>query len=127
MGNPKPSDDDILRRVRKSCLALSDATETVSFGHPTFKVQGKTFAVLEEYKGELSICIKVGKNLQGVFLTDPRFYLTPYVGKHGWVSLKVYTAPLDWVEINELLMGSHELVNGKSGRLNRRSPASRRT
>jgi len=96
----------------------------MSFGHPTFKVQGKTFAVFEEYKGGLSICIKVGKNLQGVFLADPRFYLTPYVGKHSWVSLKVYSAPLDWDEIDELLKGSHELVDG---RLNRRSPTSRRT
>ena len=112
MGNPKPSYDNILRRVRKSCLALPDTTETVTFDHPTFQVKGKTFAVLEEYKGELSICIKVGKTLQGVFLADPRFYLTPYVGKHGWVSRKVYAAPLDWREIDELLRGSHELVNG---------------
>jgi predicted DNA-binding protein (MmcQ/YjbR family) len=112
MGNPKPSHDNILRRVRKSCLALPDATETVTFGHPTFQVKGKTFAVLEEYKGELAICMKVGKIVRDVFLADTRFYLTPYSGKHGWVSLKVYAAPLDWREIDELLSGSHELVNG---------------
>ena len=127
MGIPKPSPDKILRRLRKSCMTLPDTTETVSFGHPTFQVRGKTFVVFEEYKGELSICLKVEKAVQDVFLSDSRFYRSPYIGKHGWISLKVYAAPLDWDEIGELLRGSHELVNGKNGRSNRRSPASRRT
>ena len=91
-------------------MALPDSTETVSFGHPTFQVKGRTFAVLEEYKGDLSICLKVGESMQGIFVADPRFYRTPYIGKHGWVSLKVYAAPLDWDEIDELLLGSHELA-----------------
>jgi predicted DNA-binding protein (MmcQ/YjbR family) len=122
MANSKPSPDSILRRLRKGCMALPDATETVSFGHPTFQVNGKAFAVLEEYKGELSICVKVGTNVQGVFLADNRFYRTPYIGKHGWISLKVHAAPLDWDEIYELLKGSHGLVNVK----NLRGAASRR-
>ena len=104
-------------------MALPGTAETVTFGHPTFQVKGKTFAVIEEYKGELSICVKVGKNVQGVFLADPRLYLTPYSGQHGWISLKVYAAPLDWYEIDQLLAGSHALVNTKTAR----SPASRRT
>jgi predicted DNA-binding protein (MmcQ/YjbR family) len=103
-------------------MALPDATETVSFGHPTFQVKGKTFAVLEEYKGDLSICVKVGTNLQGVFLADGRFYRTPYIGKQGWLSLRVHAAPLDWDEISDLLRGSHELVNAK----NLRTAGSRR-
>jgi predicted DNA-binding protein (MmcQ/YjbR family) len=95
-------------------MALPDTTETVTFGHPAFQIEGKTFAVLEEYKGELSICVKVEKNLQDVFLGDPRFYRTPYIGKHGWVSLKVYAAALDWDEIDQLLKGSYELIRTKS-------------
>jgi predicted DNA-binding protein (MmcQ/YjbR family) len=77
-------------------------------------VNGKTYAVLEEYKGELSICFRVEKSVQDVFLDDPRFYRTPYIGKHGWVSLKVYAAPLDWNEIGELLAGSRELVAART-------------
>jgi hypothetical protein len=30
-----------------------------------------------------------------------------------WLSLKVYAAPLDWNEIDELLKSSHRLVNAK--------------
>jgi len=54
--------------------------------------------------------VKVGKDLQDVFLRDPRFYRTPYIGKHGWVSLKVRAAPLKWDEIRELLAVSRQLV-----------------
>ena len=120
---PKPSPDAILQRLRKSCMALPGTTETVTFGHPTFQVKGKTYAVFEEYKGELSICVKVEKSVQDIFLADPRFYRTPYSGKHGWISLKVYAGPLVWKEIDELLKCSQGLVNASNGR----PPASRRT
>jgi predicted DNA-binding protein (MmcQ/YjbR family) len=110
----KLSPADILRRLRKISADLPDSAETLTFGHPTFQVAGKTYAVFEEYKGDLSICFKVEKSVQGVFLEDPRFYRTPYSGKHGWVSLKVYAAVLDWKEIGEFVAGSHELVAKKS-------------
>ena len=107
------STNALLGNLRKICLQLAGASETVTFGHPTFQVAGKTFAVLEEYKGELGIALKVGKLMQGVFLKDPRFFMTPYAGKHGWVTLRVHAAPLDWKEIRELLRGSHELASAK--------------
>jgi hypothetical protein len=49
------SEAQILERLRKICRGLVEATETVTFGHPTFQVNGKTFSVLEEYKSELGI------------------------------------------------------------------------
>src|SRR6266852_2000603 len=82
------TEEAVLRRLRKICLGLPGATETRTFGHPTFQIARKTFAVLEEYKGELGICFKVGELLQGVFLKDVRFFRTPYIGKHGWVTLR---------------------------------------
>lgn len=100
----------ILVKLREICLALPKTSETTTFGHPTFQVGTKTFTVLETYKGELSICVKVGKKMQPVFLEDSRFYRTPYVGQHGWVSLRARTK-LNWKEITELVRGSYELVN----------------
>ena len=105
------SEDAILKKLRKVSLALPHAEETVSFGHPTFRVRGgKIFAVLETYKGELGICVNVGKLMQGIFLDDPRFFRTPYVGKHGRVTLRVHAARLNWKEIGELVKGSYLLV-----------------
>jgi len=71
-------DKKILEKLREICLALPKTSETTTFGHPTFQVGTKTFTVLETYKGVLSICVKVGKNMQPVFLEDDRFYRTPY-------------------------------------------------
>jgi hypothetical protein len=64
--------------------------------------------------------VKVGLEVQGVFLEDPRYYLTPYTGRLGWISLKVHAAPLDWNEISELLAGSYQLM-GKTASRRRKS------
>jgi len=106
---------NILAKLREICLALPKTSETVTFGHPTFQVGTKTFTVLETYKGVLSICVKVGKKMQPIFLQDERFYRTPYVGQHGWVSWRA-TTELDWDEIGELVRSSYELVHTKKRR-----------
>ena len=61
----------ILSRLRRISLALPEAEETTSFGHPTFKVGKKTFAVLEKYKGELAICFKASMENQAFLTMDP--------------------------------------------------------
>ncbi len=116
-----PTEERILQRLRKICLALEGAEETVTFGHPTFRVNGKTFCVLEEYKGELGICVKVEQELQGLFLDDPRFFRTPYVGKYGWVTLRVYAARLKWSEVKDLIKGSYLLVRPRAAKERRAS------
>jgi len=110
------TEQQILERLRKICRALPSTSETVTFGHPTFQVGGKTFAVLEDYKGELGICVKVERELQGMFLDDPRFFRTPYIGKHGWITLRTYAARLNWEEVADLLKGSYRLVKGSGPR-----------
>ena len=106
----KVSEAAVLEKLRKICVRLPDTAETATFGHPTFQTAGKTFAVLEEYKGDLGIALKVEQSLQSVFLKDARFFRTPYIGKHGWVTLRIYAAPLNWKEIAELVKGSYQLI-----------------
>ena len=100
----------LLTKLRKILDQLPDVQETVTFGHPTFQVGGKTFAVFEQYKGEFGLALKIERELQQVFLNDSRFYLTPYIGKQGWVTLRMNTKPLNWAEVRELLKGSHRLI-----------------
>jgi predicted DNA-binding protein (MmcQ/YjbR family) len=100
----------LLTKLRKILAQLPDVHETVTFGHPTFQAGGKTFAVFEQYKGEFGLALKIEKELQQVFLNDPRFFLTPYIGKHGWVTLRMNSKPLNWAEVRELLKGSHRLI-----------------
>ena len=105
------SEAGVLKKLRRICLALPGAEETVSHGHPTFRVRGgKTFCVIETWKGEPGICVNVGTLMQGIFLDDPRFFRTPYAGKYGWVTLRISAARLNWTEIRELVKGSYQLA-----------------
>jgi predicted DNA-binding protein (MmcQ/YjbR family) len=103
----------ILKKLRALCLALPETSETVSFGHPTFQVAKKTFCVLEPYKGELCIVFKAELPTQQALIQSPRFFTAPYIGKHGWVSLRC-SSKLDWGEIEDLVGESHRLVAAKT-------------
>jgi len=119
MGKPEKrsrewSETAFLEKLRTICGQLAGATETVTFGHPTFCVGGKPFAVLEEYKGEVGLALKVEMELQPVFLADKRFFRTPYIGRYGWITLRIHAAPPDWIEVRSLLKGSYRLVAPKA-------------
>ena len=103
------TEERVLQRLRKICLALPETDEVRTWGHPTFRARRKAFAVLEEYKGELALAFRVDKRDQELFLKDPRFYCTPYIGRHGWVSLRA-GGRVDWIEVGHLIRESHCLV-----------------
>jgi predicted DNA-binding protein (MmcQ/YjbR family) len=84
----------------------------VTWGHPTFKAGGKAFAVLEPYKGEFAIAFKASFADQAALTMQPRFYITPYSGKHGWTSLRL-EGKLDWREIRALVERAHSLTAPK--------------
>lgn len=94
-----------LEKLRKVCLALPGAHETFTWGHPQFRVDNKIFCGCDES----SACFKVGKQIQGVYLEDPRFFKTPYVGQHGWVSLRM-EGRVDWREVRGLVEQSYRLI-----------------
>ena len=98
-----------LAKLRKICLALRETTEAVSYGHPAWKVGKKTFVVFEEYRGRKSVVFDVGLDYQELLLHDDRFYVTPYIGKKGSVSLDVGKRA-DWKEIRGLVQRSYDRV-----------------
>ncbi len=101
-----------LNNLRKICFALPGVEETSNHGHPTFKVKKKAFAIMHGPEGEPAIAVKVGLDMQPVFLQDPRFYPTPHAAQHGYVSLHA-SGSLDWAEIEELVRGSYGLSTAK--------------
>src|SRR5258708_5710605 len=106
----KIREDEVLERLRLTCLDFPETKEVVAWGHPNFKAGKKTFAVLETYKGELSLAVKTLPAKKESFLKDTRFYDTPYIGNKGWVSLRVYKKPLNWTFIDRLVETSYRLV-----------------
>ena len=92
--------------------------ETESFGHPWFRAggpKGKAISVFALEDGHWSVTFKVAKSEVELFLSDPRFVRTPYVGRHGWISLKLDPVQPDWEEVAELLRTSYR--NNASKRL----------
>ena len=104
-----PATARLLPKLRALCRRLPGTTETVSWGHPTFKVGGKTFSVLEPYRGHLTLCFKLSPPDAAAARADGRFFATPYIGSQGWVSLIVDGKP-DWKLIGELLLNSYWMV-----------------
>lgn len=99
----------MLAKLREICLALPEVQEVKTWGHPTFQAGKKSFAVLDNYKGHLCICLKVTPALQQLLLKDPRFFKTPYSGNQGWVSL-IADQPVNWKEVRQLIGESYSLV-----------------
>lgn len=102
-------EEQVLEKLRAICLALPEAHETKTWGHPTFKAGAKTFAVLEWYNGHLCICFKATLPLQQLLIEDPRYFNTPYIGNQGWVSLIADHRP-NWRDVRRLVTESHQLV-----------------
>jgi predicted DNA-binding protein (MmcQ/YjbR family) len=93
-------------------LALPEVQEVKTWGHPTFQVGKKSFAVLDEYNGHLCICLKTTIALQQLLLEDSRFFKTPYSGNKGWVSL-IADGRINWKEVRRLVIESYILVHDK--------------
>jgi len=109
-----------LDRVRKIALALPEMVESESFGHPWFRAGGKVVTVYGTDETGWSLCFKCGKREMGIFLEDPRFVKTPYIGQHGWVTLRFDNgAKPNWAEITELMKMSYR--NNAPARLRSRA------
>jgi predicted DNA-binding protein (MmcQ/YjbR family) len=99
----------MIDRLRKVCLALPDVEESVMHGHPVFRILGKSFCIWHGVADDPAIALKVAKSEQGMFLEDERFFKTPYIGQHGWISIRA-SGRLNWKEISELVKGSYHLA-----------------
>lgn len=108
MPGPKSAKNPVLDRIRRLALAMPEAEEVIQFGQPFFKVRKKPFAVYSDEAGH-QLSIKVEKASQPIFLEDPRFHKTPYIGNHGWVTLQLDPTP-DWEEVEGLITGSYDFV-----------------
>jgi predicted DNA-binding protein (MmcQ/YjbR family) len=101
-----------LAQMRRICLALPDATETLTWGQPHFRVKGKIFAGFGDHGGKPTIGFKLEREHADVVIQDSRFERAPYVGAHGWVSMDV-SRVRDWDEVRAFLVESYRLIAPK--------------
>jgi predicted DNA-binding protein (MmcQ/YjbR family) len=104
-----------LARLRKICLALPEAEEIETWGHPTFRVRKKIFvgcSESEDGRAQMSCKAPPGEQ-QALVAADPkRFFVPAYVGNRGWVGVHLVGA-VDWDEIAELVEESYRLTAPK--------------
>lgn len=109
LGELSKDQERVLGNLREICLALPDTSEAIKWGHPNFLVGLKIFAGYGYYGGRPTIGTKQTLVDQALLVEDPRFFRSPYVGKHGWVSL--YTdGAVDWGLVEDLVEKSYRLI-----------------
>lgn len=99
----------LLRHLRRLCLSLPEAGETVKWGNPTFVAGKKAFAVLDRYHDRWAIAFRATLEEQARLVRRPDIVPAPYAAKQGWVCLDG-EEKLDWKEVDQWLRGSYRLV-----------------
>src|SRR5688572_23535896 len=105
---------DPIDRLRTICLALPEAAEKETWGHATFRVREKIFAMAGQGDGRATMTCKAQPGLQGALVgSDPkRFYVPPYVGPKGWIGIYLGDET-DWDELADLVEESFRMTAPK--------------
>ena len=109
-----PAEEGVLKRLRTICKSLDGITEERDkFGHVAIKVGKNTLAMLGLHDGAPSLGLKSDLTTQSFLVDGGKFYRTPYVGQHGWVSIDGTAKQLDWAAIEDVLTATYKRVAPK--------------
>jgi hypothetical protein len=108
----KPDADTLIERVRQIALALPGVTEKLSHGEPAFFVRGRMFFMLDNNhhgSGHVAVwCNAPDGAQQSLVAGDTKhFFVPPYVGKAGWLGMRLDSG-LAWPVISDVLKQAHE-------------------
>ena len=97
----------LLEKVQRATRNLPESTlEIDGFGHRTFRVGKKSFAILGEHDGHGSLSVKTDLATQDALIRRGHYTRTAYIGQHGWVTLNDQDPP-DWAEVEELIVEAY--------------------
>lgn len=99
--------------VRKYCLAMPHATETVQWGDDlVFKVGGKMFAAVVLVPAKVWLSFKCSPEEFAELTEHPGIIPAPYSARYYWVALETKEA-LAATELERLLRSSYDMVFAK--------------
>jgi hypothetical protein len=107
-----------IERIREICAQLPEC-EVAGDQHHKISVRGRTVGwhtVDHHGDGRVSLTVRgeKGENEQ-LALADPRrFFLPPYVARHGYIGMHLDLDDVDWEEVRELLLDGYRLVAPKA-------------
>jgi hypothetical protein len=97
-----------LDRLRATAAKLADVEETTTFGNPTFKVRGRSIAVLDRYNGKCCLWLRIGIADRASWLEAPGWFASPYDPRN--VALCCELDQFDWRRLGPLLAASYWLA-----------------
>ena len=97
-----------LARLQRMTARLAGALETVSFGHPTFAIGGKAFAVLDRYSGEECLWVRVDPLERARLLAGDGWRESPYDPRR--LALICPLTAIDWRRIGRQVRSSYQLA-----------------
>jgi len=103
------------KKISAIALALPDTKLTMTWGSPHFRVQDKIFCGYGPHDGKHVLGVKLGMAHAQAVVQEPRFWPSPYVGKHGWVSMDL-SQRKSWDEVEKLIRESYELIAPRASR-----------
>jgi hypothetical protein len=109
--------EDQLKRVRRICLAMPDATEKLSHGEPTFFAKKGVFTMFagnHHDDGHIAVWIPAEPGLQQALIkSSPKTYFRPpYVGPGGWVGIEL--PEIDDEQLTEHILEAWKFIVAKS-------------
>jgi|SRR5580704_17283970 hypothetical protein len=83
-----------LERVRRICLAMSDVSEKLSHGEPTFFARKRVFAMYSNNHhkdGHIAVLVPAAPGQQAalIAMSPETYYRPPYVGPAGWIGIEL--------------------------------------
>ncbi len=110
MAHPRMYDDSnpAISRLREICLALPEVFEKEAWGECTFRVTGGSMFAMTDNNhhnsGHVAVWVKAPAMVQEILVgSDPsRFLVPPYMGKQGWVGVRI-DYKVQWDELAAIL------------------------
>ncbi|HEX2870411.1 MAG TPA: MmcQ/YjbR family DNA-binding protein [Polyangiaceae bacterium] len=107
------SADAAFKKISAIALALPDTKLTMTWGSPHFRVGEKIFCGFGTEDGKQVLGVKLEMLHAKSVVKEARFWPSPYVGKHGWVSTDVALRK-SWDEMAALIRESYGLIASKA-------------
>lgn len=107
--------DTFMNDLSALCHDLPEAEAYEMHGHPSFRVGKKPFVICSgNHPGDHpnTMSINLGLMDQGLYLEDPRFSRTHYIGQHGWITIDL-AALRGPEEVRHLVVGSYRRIAPK--------------
>jgi YjbR protein len=101
-----------LERLRIAASEFANVEESITFGNPTFRVNRRTFAVIDRYSGCDCLWLRVAASDRERLLKRRGWFVSPYDPRQ--TALCCALERFDWRRLRPLLRASYELATTPS-------------